>query len=128
MRNGVRMGCEFFSHGIWYPKVGKLGFQEFEAANRGQVRDRRSITNREHIRGLELSLAPCNDAVFRAVSEESRELMPGDSGQFRGLPKRQDALGIERDAKLSPQTRFHLRLWKQQAASDGFRYVKVQRH
>ena len=54
---------------------------------------------------------------YFALSQESRELMPGDSGQFRGVPKRQDALGIERDAKLSPQTRFHLRLWKQQAAS-----------
>ena len=53
--------------------------------------------------------------------EEGREIMPGDSCQFGRLPKRKDALGIERDAKLSPQTRFHLRLWKPQAAGNGLR-------
>jgi hypothetical protein len=65
---------------------------------------------------------------YLALSQEGRELMPGESGQFGRLTKRQDALGIERDTKLSPQTRFHLRLWKPQAAGDGFRNVKVQGH
>jgi hypothetical protein len=65
---------------------------------------------------------------YLALSQEGREIIPGDSCQFGRLPKRKDALGIERDAKLSPQTRFHLRLREPQAASDGFRYVKVQGH
>ena len=39
LRNGVRMGCKFFSYAERYPKLGELGFQEFETADRGQIRD-----------------------------------------------------------------------------------------
>jgi len=66
--------------------------------------------------------------LYSALSCQARERMPGNSSQFRCLPKTQNPLAIERKGKLSPYARFHLRFRQPQAAGDGLRDVKMQGH
>jgi len=65
---------------------------------------------------------------YLALANQVSKLQPGSSSEFGRLSKGQYALGIESDGKLNPKTRLHLRHGQPQAASNGFGYVKMQRH